>query len=211
MAEPIADVSVPIWLGFSVSRWDKSTLEKAVHLPSTLLLLSLLKSNNFREHYWQWRSFEEDSAPGNCHRVFFCHRIFLCNLVDLYFSKVYQSINTSEVQWEDTAANTALWMHQRLFRTLCLNKYYNERNVLKVISLLWGWVEGEEVLSQCSPCLRKLSLNFDLRPVVILRLYHLKWVKSKCISYVHDSCYFWRFSKSLCTTQLTLTWLMCTC
>lgn len=52
MAEPIADVRVPIWLGFSVFRLDKSTLEKAVHLSSTLLL-PLLKSNNFQEQYWQ--------------------------------------------------------------------------------------------------------------------------------------------------------------
>lgn len=37
MAEPIADVSVPIWLRLSVSRLDKSTLDKAVHLPTTLL------------------------------------------------------------------------------------------------------------------------------------------------------------------------------
>lgn len=32
---------------------------------------------------------------------------------------------------------------------------------IKVILLLWGSVEGEE----CSPCLRKSSLNFDLRPL----------------------------------------------
>lgn len=40
---------------------------------------------------------------------------------------------------------------------------------------------------------------------MILRPPHLK---CKCIYYVHDSCYFWRFSKSLCTTLLTLTWLV---
>lgn len=99
-------------------------------------------------------------------------------------------------------------MHQRvLFRILCLNNYYSERNFFKSYFATLG---VRRFCDSALPHRRKLSLNFDLRPVVILRPLHLKWVKSKskCIYYVHGTVYLWRFSKSLCTTLLTLTWLV---